>query len=403
MILGWLYRLANIAALALYTTGNAALSTFLANTRLVGLRDSDLKFPIIVAGLASFPLGGLAHVLWAGGPGRFLASLAHPGTFGWAWRLLLTLHGARYLAQEYFRRRYPRPLPPEVLRSWSKVIDMRNDVAEAEGINLQGLRGLAFKLNELYKLDVTTHEVRLANLPRQFDGFTIAQVSDIHYGDFISAEFVRRYVNLVVEMSPDVVALTGDYQQFHHEVVHAARLLAPVGEWSQHERSGKGAVAILGNHDTWAGTADVTHALRHVGILVLDNRHMEIRRDGASLYIAGVADPWSLRADLPLALHGIPRGACVVLLAHEPDFLLDASQTGVDFQLSGHIHAGQIKLPLVGPLLSPSRFNRRYAEGFYKRGSTLMYVSRGLGGHPPVRLLCKPEIVLFKLRAGDNR
>src|SRR5205823_13155549 len=122
--------------------------------------------------------------------------------------------------------------------------------------------------------------------------------------------------------------------------------------------------------------------------------------DGASLYIAGVADPWSLRADLSRTLLGVPDGACVVLLAHEPDYIIESAEFGIDLQLSGHLHGGQIKLPFVGAMLSPSRFNRRYIEGWYKRDGTLLFVSRGLGGHPAVRVACKPEVAVITLRSS---
>jgi predicted MPP superfamily phosphohydrolase len=135
---------------------------------------------------------------------------------------------------------------------------------------------------------------------------------------------------------------------------------------------------------------------------VLSNEHVSFERDGASLYVGGVADPWSGRADLQRTLHGVPGGSCVVLLAHVPDYVVEASIEDVDFQLSGHVHAGQIKLPFVGAILSPSRYGRRYIEGFYLHGRTLMYVSRGLGGHPPVRLWCNPEVAVLKLRSAAS-
>jgi predicted MPP superfamily phosphohydrolase len=209
-------------------------------------------------------------------------------------------------------------------------------------------------------------------------------------------------------MRPDLVALTGDFQHYTEDIKGAARLLAPAGEWSRGERDGLGALAVLGNHDTWSGTPEVTNALREVGITVLNNRHVEIKRAGASLYVVGVADPWSLRADLPRALLGVPQGACKLLLAHVPDFVVDAAGAGVDLQLSGHTHGGQlwhggqITLPWVGALLSPSRYNRRYVVGWHKRGRTLMYVCRGLGGHPSIRLGCKPEIALITLRSVNK-
>ncbi len=394
-----IYRLLNALCLACYTVGLAAASTFFANTRIVGVRDSNIKLPAIVITVGGPTLVSLLNVLRSGGVGGFMLSLLHPFSWSWAWRLTFTALGARYIAQEINRRIHPPIRPAEVVFSEAYDVDMREDIARAEGINLDGPKGLAFRLNELYCLEITTHEVRLDRLPPQFDGFTIAQVSDVHYGDFISAEFIRRYVNLVIGLSPDLIALTADYQQYPKDVRRAARILAPIGEWSCKQRGGLGAIAIMGNHDTAAGTAQVTEAIRSAGIRVLNNKHIELERDGASLYIAGVADPWSLRADMSRTLLDVQEGSCVVLLAHEPDYLVKAAQFDVDLQLSGHLHGGQIKLPFIGAMLSPSRFNRRYIEGFYKRENTLMFVSRGLGGHPPVRYDCKPQIAMLVLRS----
>jgi predicted MPP superfamily phosphohydrolase len=399
-MLTFIYRLLNALCLGAYTAGLSAVSTFVTNTRVIGVRDGKLKLPAIAATVAGLPLAGLAHVLLAGGPGRFLSSLLRPGSWRWVWRAGFTLLGARYIAQEIYRHRHPRPQPDEVVCSKVQDVDLREEIARHEGISLSGFYGLRFKINELYQPQLTTHEVRLKRLPREFDGFTIMQVSDLHYGDFISAEVIHRYVELVIEKSPDLVALTGDYQQYHKDTRRAASLLSPIGEWSDRERDGLGAVAIMGNHDTWAGTAYVTEAVRRAGIPVLSNKHVELKRGDASLYIAGVADPWSLRADLDRTLLGVPPDACVVLLAHEPDYLITSAERGVDLQLSGHLHGGQIRLPFVGALLSPSRYNRRYIAGFYKRDNTLLFVSRGLGGHPPVRYKCKPEIAILMLRAA---
>jgi uncharacterized protein len=392
-----LYRVLNALALALYTVGHAAVGTFLSNTRLVGLRDSRFKLPVVAANTLFWPVSGLVYMLRTGGPDRFLASLARPFSWRWLWRMGFTLLGARYIAQEAYRYANPRTLPPEVPSSEARDVDMREEIAQLEGA--RGFKALPYKVNEFYSLEVTTHEVRLERLPPEFDGFKIVQVSDVHYGHFVSAEFVRRYVDMSIELGPDLIALTGDYQQYPEDIRASARLLAPIGDWSCRSREGQGAVAILGNHDTWAGTSNVVDALREAGIPVLHNRHMELTRGASHLYVVGVADPWSWRADLQRAMLGVPEGACTLLLAHVPDFVGEAAGAGIDLQLSGHLHGGQIKLPGIGALLSPSRYNRRYVEGFHKKGRTLMYVSRGLGGHPPVRWACNPELAVFVLRS----
>ncbi|HEX9987800.1 MAG TPA: metallophosphoesterase [Chloroflexia bacterium] len=393
-----LYKTVNALLMALCIIGHAAAGIFLTNTRLLGLRETEGKLFILLGNMAAWPLLGLVQALRSGGFSGFALSLLRPGSFAWLWRVAFTLLGARWLAQEVYRLRHPRPDPPELLSTQVESVDMRREITEFEGKARTRPAGILHRLNEIYALEVITHEVKLDRLPPEFDGFTILQISDVHYAHFLSAEYVRRYVDLCIDFSPDLIVLTGDYQTYPGDVECAARLLSPLGEWSRRDRSGMGTLAVMGNHDRDAGLAAVSHALRRAGIRVLNNEHVRLEREGASLYIAGVADPWGLKADLPLALHGIPAGSCTILLAHVPDFLVTAAGRGVDLQLSGHNHGGQVKLPLLGPVLVSSRYGRRYAGGFHKMHATLMYASRGLGGKPPIRFGCKGEITRFMLR-----
>lgn len=395
------WRVLNILGVALNVAGHAAIGVFLTNTRLLGIKETPYKLLILGANLVAWPLFGLASSLWAGGLSSFVLSLLRPFSLGWAWRAFFTFLGARWLVQETLRRLHPAPPPAEVVGTSIRDADMRSYIAEKEGLEQSGLRGFINRQNELYKLEISTHEVKLRGLPPQFSGFTVVQLSDLHSAPFISAEFIRRYVELCLEMSPDFFALTGDYQSYSEDIEDVARLLAPIGEWSKRERGGMGAAAVLGNHDREAGEAHVTDALRRAGIPVLHNSHIALQRDGASLYIAGVADPWGLRADLGRALYGIPAGACTILLAHVPDYLVTAAGPRVALQLSGHNHGGQIQLPIIGPVLVSSRYGRRYAEGFHKLRGTLMYASRGLGGKPAIRWRCRPEIARFVLTSDE--
>lgn len=398
MLMTLLYRTVNALLMALSIIGHAAAGIFLTNTRLLGLRETEGKLFILLGNMAAWPLLGLAQAFRAGGFSGFALSLLRPGSFAWLWRVAFTLLGARWLVQEAYRLRHPRPDPPELLGTGVESVDMRQEITELDGKAWDGPAGIFHRLNEIYALEVVTHEIKLHKLPGEFNGFTILQISDVHYAHFLSAEYVRRYVDICLNLSPDLIVLTGDYQTYSEDVECATRLLSPLGEWSRRERGSMGALAVMGNHDRDAGLAAVSDGLRRAGIKVLNNEHVRLERDGASLYIAGVADPWGLKADLPLALHGIPAGSCTILLAHVPDFLVTAADKGVDFQLSGHNHGGQVKLPVIGPLLVSSRYGRRYAGGFHKMGSTLMYASRGLGGKPPIRFGCKGEITRFVLR-----
>jgi uncharacterized protein len=390
-------KLLDTATVLLSLVGHAAAGTFVTNRVLIGAPERLPKVFLILGHMALWPLIGLANVLAIRRRG-FLWAILLPNTLGRAWGIFFTLLGARSIAQELYRKSHPITPPLEVLGTTVRSVDLRDEISNHEGLPASGLGGVVHKLNEMHDLEIVTHTVQLRTLPKEFDGFTIVQVSDVHYMHAASAEFIRRYVDLILEMSPDLVALTGDYQTYPQDIERASRLLAPFGAWSREKREGLGAVAVLGNHDHEAGQAHVANALRRADIRVLSNGHIELKRDTADLYIAGVADPWSGRADLDRALHGIPREACTVLLAHVPDFLTQSAGR-VDLQLSGHNHGGQVKLPFLGALLVSSRYGRRYVEGFYRRGPTLMYVSRGIGGKPAIRLGSKPEITRFVLRS----
>jgi predicted MPP superfamily phosphohydrolase len=393
-----LSTIVNGVLVALHTLGHAAVGVWLTNRFLMGAPETRYK-PLLLVGHPALWTGlGLLNALRAGGFRGFARSLFSV-SWGALWRALFTFLGGRYVAQELYRARHSRLCPTELLSTRAEDRDLREHVFRHDGLPTEGLKGLINRANQLYNLEVVTHEVALPNLPRAFDGFSLVQITDPHLGPSISSEFMRCVVQTTLEMSPDVVALTGDYQSYSKDVEGAARLLRPLGEWSRRERDGRGAFAVLGNHDRGSGTAHVIDALRRAGIRVLNNRHVELKRDGASLYLVGIADPWSVRNDLDIAMQGVPEGGCVVLLAHVPDFLDETGGAGVALQLSGHNHGGQIKVPVLGPVLVSSRYGRRYTEGWFKREGTLMYVSRGLGGKPAIRVGTRPELTSLVLRA----
>jgi predicted MPP superfamily phosphohydrolase len=393
-----LSKLLNTIAIASNVIGHSAVGVFLTNRLLMGVQETRAKPYLITGHVLGWPLAALAHARSSGGLKGFARSLLWPISLGRAWRLAFTILGLRWVVQETYRKLRPQAAFPEVSHTGTRSVDLRNEIISHEGLPAAGWRGLLNRANELYNLEIITYEVRLRRLPHQFDGFTIAHLSDTHHAPIISAEFTRRCVEMALELSPDLVALTGDYQYYSPNVEMGAKLLAPIGEWSRRERGGKGVFAVLGNHDVGSGKARVTNALHRVGIPVLDNAHVRLEKEGASLYVAGVADPWSRRADLNKALAGIPEGSCAILLAHVPDYLVEAAGERVDLQLSGHNHGGQIQVPVLGPLLVASRYGRRYVEGFYKRTGTLMYVSCGLGGKPPIRWRARPDITFLVLR-----
>jgi len=247
-------------------------------------------------------------------------------------------------------------------------------------------------------------EMVLPRLPAAFDGFRIVQLSDFHYDEIFSVVPIRAGVEMVNQLHPDLVVLTGDFVTGNYGKPHlpdrkSARLAGPCANLLAGSRSRLGCVAILGNHDVLTDPGFVTEALQSHGITVLRNGSQALEQGGARLWFCGL-DSLDGRPNLVTAMRGIPSGEAVILLVHEPDFADRASQYPVDLQLSGHSHGGQVWLPGIGaPWLPPGA--RRYPRGQYRVGPLPLYTNIGLGTiRLPIRLNCPPEVTLVTLRTG---
>jgi predicted MPP superfamily phosphohydrolase len=251
-------------------------------------------------------------------------------------------------------------------------------------------------------------DIPLRRLPPAFDGFTIVQLSDFHYDEIFSAVPIRRAVQTVNKLQPDLIVLTGDYvtepilHRFLHNRKQAANAAEPCGALLRQLRAGFGLHAILGNHDHNTDGHRVTECLQSQGIPVLINRSIAIERGGARLWLAGIDDNPD-EGDITLTLKGVPADEPVVALVHEPDAADLVARHSVDLQLSGHSHGGQVRLPLIGPVYLPP-LGKKYPWGLRKVGSLALYTNVGLGTMgAPVRFNCPPEITLFTLRASEAK
>ncbi|HVB08783.1 MAG TPA: metallophosphoesterase [Bacillota bacterium] len=190
---------------------------------------------------------------------------------------------------------------------------------------------------------------------------------------------------------PDVIAFTGDLATGAADLPGTEATLARMDEvWA----GCRARYAVLGNHDRRAGRARVAAALERHGYRVLDN----VGELWRGIWVAGTDDAHRGRPNLAAALAGAPPGVPRLLLTHSPELFPQAVAAGVDLALAGHTHGGQVRVPLVGALMTASRLGRRYVMGEYREGRSLLFVSRGIGTvHLPLRLFCPPEIAIFKL------
>lgn len=251
---------------------------------------------------------------------------------------------------------------------------------------------------------LTRLEIPLRRLPRAFDGFTIAQLSDFHYDDYFSVHPIKRAVEIVNGLHPDLVVLTGDFvtQPWTHSRASdrkAANAAEPCAAILSQLKSRSGILAVLGNHDYDTDPKRVTECLQAQAIPVLVNRSVPVERSGARIWIAG-ADDNPDDGDLRSTLRGIPSDEAVVMLMHEPDNAQYTMHHPVDLQLSGHSHGGQVRFPLIGPLYLPEH-GTRFPWGLRQLDSLTLYTNVGIGTMGlPVRFNCPPEITLVTLRCA---
>ena len=262
-----------------------------------------------------------------------------------------------------------------------------------------GLGGIIYSASmEPGWLDVVRLKMPLRRLPKSFAGFTIAQISDIHMGGWMNRERFKTSVDAVLAEKPDIVVITGDFLLGRGWDEQKETALQDVIEGLSPLIAALPVYAVLGNHDYWTDSEKVRVALVKAGVELMINSSRTLRRGNDSLYLGGLGDVYEHHDRLGLLVRKIPLNACAILLCHEPDYADYSSQSDVfDLQLSGHSHGGQVVMPFIGPLKTPS-LGRKYPLGQYQVGEMIQYTNRGLGmASIPIRFNCRPEITIFTL------
>ena len=240
-------------------------------------------------------------------------------------------------------------------------------------------------------------EVRLSRLPREMDGYTIVQLTDLHIGLTLGRPWVEKVVAGTNALNADLIAITGDLvdgrpAQLRNDVAPLAEL-----------KSKDGVFFVTGNHEYYSGADPWLAELEAMGIVTLRNERVSIQRNGSAFDLAGIDDYSSVGMapghgpDLPRALAGRNPETEVVLMAHQPRAVLEAAKHDVGLVLSGHTHGGQI-----WPWKYLVHLQQPYVSGLHQHGPrTQIYVSDGTGfWGPPMRLGTRGEITLITLRAA---
>ncbi|HEY2881813.1 MAG TPA: metallophosphoesterase [Pirellulales bacterium] len=308
----------------------------------------------------------------------------------------------------WVNRRFLRREPAAVAANHTTVVDV------AAKLGHKPLHGTLAKIlshvprNQALQIAVQEMQLRFPRLPPQLNGFSIAHLTDLHFTGHIGIEYFHEVVRQTTALDADIIALTGDF-------VDDVELLSWLPAVFSQLRAKHGVYFVLGNHDEFTHHApEIRKALTDCGMIDMGGRTQRLEIDGASMLLAGNELPWfgpepdmknaaTARADsqkrlqnpLPLPPGEGPGAAAKdfkLLLAHTPDMLPWACGWGFDLMLAGHNHGGQIRLPLAGPIFSPSWHGVRYAAGTFFHQPTLMHVSRGVSSELPIRLNCPPEL-----------
>ena len=245
-------------------------------------------------------------------------------------------------------------------------------------------------LNQLFELSVEQIDLPVLNLPEELEGYRIAQLSDVHLTGHIEPEYARYVVERATAWRPELFALTGDIIDKQVCVDWLYDIFSPAD-------AKDGRFFILGNHDKRiVDPGETRDAMHRAGWNDLGPRVHHCHLRGVPTALIGNEYPWFGRPQM----NGVDESEFRLLLSHSPDQITWARQHGVHLMLAGHTHGGQGRLPLIGPLLSPSFHGSRYASGDFIKPPTTMHVTRGLGGVHLLRINCRPELSLIKLRRG---
>lgn len=243
-------------------------------------------------------------------------------------------------------------------------------------------------------------DIEIDDLGWNFNNYKILNLTDIHLGQWINPEYLDELIDYVNTLNVDIVTLTGDYFSYNlHDYDESL-------ERSLKKLTAKeGKFGVLGNHDHWMSAEKIRNIFKNSNIIDLSNAVVTFKKGEDRLNLCGV-DSCTVCADnLDKVIAEMPKGIPSILLAHEPDFAKESSQTGLfNLQISGHSHGGQLIIPKVDttPFRGPN--STKYPVGLYKVGNMTQYTSKGLGTNSfRIRINCKPEITIITLKTRKKR
>ncbi|MBM83989.1 MAG: hypothetical protein CMJ78_25825 [Planctomycetaceae bacterium] len=309
---------------------------------------------------------------------------------GWSWRVYLAICAVSCVALilTTIARRLRRD-PACLIASESQVVNIEKELG-ARPVGAGPYQGLAnLSINEMFQLEYTQKTFELRGLPNELDGLTIMHLSDWHFIGTLDLPYFQYVTDIVTKAESDLIVFTGD-------LLDDQRLIDWIEPTLGQMSAPFGCYFILGNHDWYLQPEKTRERFEQLGWHDVSGTVKLVDTKGHPLAIGGDERPWMGEApDFSIA----PENSMRLLLSHSPDNIKWAKRNAIDLMLAGHNHGGQVRLPIIEAVYSPSIYGCRYASGVFFEEPTLLYISRGISGRHPLRWRCLPEITRLTLRS----
>lgn len=248
---------------------------------------------------------------------------------------------------------------------------------------------LVYPFVEPFWLEEKTFDVINGNVPPQFRGTKVVFITDVHHGPFFTRERLKKLVERVNRLEPDIILLGGDY------VHRDSSYIEPFFEELQGLQAPLGVYGVLGNHDHWEDAPLTRQSMQRAGIVPIDNAAYWIEKEGARIKIGGVGDYYEDVQDIDPTIFDVEKDDFVVLVTHNPDYVEEMRTDKIDLVFAGHTHGGQVTFFGQWAPLVPSMYGQKYRSGSLTRGDTQVIISHGVGTiTPPVRFFARPQIII---------
>jgi len=231
-------------------------------------------------------------------------------------------------------------------------------------------------------MDIVTHRYCVPHAKWRGKKLRIVHLSDLHVHPNMPLEYYQEVIATAEESKPDIAIFTGDFISKIGALPLLEKVLRPIAKHKTY--------AVLGNHDYWIDTDGVRKIIRECGLHLLTNESDLMQFGQNKIAVTGYDYPWGTKHQ---SISPQEDNILHVVLSHTPDNIYRAAKVSADFVFSGHYHAGQIRIPVIGPLVVPSLYGRRFDHGHFVVKNTNLFVASGVGvADPIIRIFCQPDI-----------